>query len=75
MADAPNLPPLPEPHQMGNFGRSLFATEQMLAYGAECRRLALEEAVRVCENEDVAPSDDPVGVAHCISLAIRALKD
>ena len=51
-----NLPPLPDPTMEastlitagGVFG-AMFAVDQMLEYGALCRKLALEEAVKACE--------------------------
>ena len=77
MADALKLPPADNygPSPDGEHGTRYYTEATVSRLLAECRRMALEEAARVCENENVAPSDDPVGVAHCISLAIRALKD
>ena len=39
------------------------------AYGAAVER---EACAKVCEDEDVAPTDDAVGVQQCIAAAIRA---
>ena len=33
-----------------------------------------EGCAKVCEDEDVAPTDDAVGVQQCIAAAIRARK-
>ena len=39
------------------------------AAGAAAER---EACAKVCEDEDVAPTDDAVGVQQCIAAAIRA---
>jgi hypothetical protein len=39
------------------------------------RNAALEEAAKKCEDEDVAPTDCPLGVQSCIAQAIRAMKE
>jgi hypothetical protein len=31
-----------------------------------------EACAKVCEDEDVAPTDDPIGVQWCIAKSIRA---
>lgn len=55
MTDTTNLPPLPvgEVRTENARGRVMarhFTDAQMLAYGAECRRLALEDAALVAES-------------------------
>ena len=45
MTDTTKLPPLPEPSPISDSGFAFRHTDDaMLAYGAECRRMALEEA-------------------------------
>lgn len=38
----------------------------------EAWEAAHEACAKVCEDEDVAPTDDAVGVQQCIAAAIRA---
>jgi hypothetical protein len=33
-----------------------------------------EACAKVCDNEDVSPTDDPLGVQRCIAAAIRAMQ-
>jgi hypothetical protein len=35
--------------------------------------LVAEQCAKRCEAEDVAPTDDPIGVQECIAAAIRQL--
>ena len=35
-------------------------------------KLEREACAKVCEDEDVAPTDDPIGVQWCIAKSIRA---
>jgi hypothetical protein len=46
-----------------------------LARGALERfaRLVAEQCVKRCEDEDVATTDDPIGVQECIAASIRNL--
>lgn len=50
---------------------ALIASRVAAAAKAEER----EVCARVCEDEDVAPTDDAVGVQQCIAAAIRARKE
>jgi hypothetical protein len=45
------------------------AIERFAALVAAAER---EACAKVCEDEDVAPTDDAVGVQQCIAAAIRA---
>ena len=77
-----SLPPLPEPGLVCNLSvyygiavnktvlDPLFGTDQMREYGALCRKMALEEAARVCDEMQQIPASEP---RHC-AQDIRGLK-
>ena len=56
-SDKPVLYPVPD------------AIQRFAALVAAAER---EACAKVCEDEDVAPTDDAVGVQQCIAAAIRA---
>ena len=62
------LPPLPTirdwPH----------SHEELRARDLEVARVVLEAAANRAATEDVAETDDPMGVQQCIVFAIRALE-
>jgi hypothetical protein len=45
------------------------------AFATLVRNSVLEEAAKKCEDEDVAPTDCPLGVQSCIAQVIRAMKE
>jgi len=47
-------------------------TEEIERFAALVAAAEREACARVCEDEDVAPTDDAVGVQQCIAAAIRA---
>lgn len=60
----------------GDGGSSGLATDSVARLIALARAEGMEAAAKVCEAEDVAPTDSPVGVQECIAASIRrALKE
>ena len=47
-------------------------TEEIERFAALVAAAEREACAKVCEDEDVAPTDDAVGVQQCIAAAIRA---
>ena len=47
-------------------------TEYERSIAAAAKAEEREACAKVCEDEDVAPTDDAVGVQQCIAAAIRA---
>ena len=78
MADTPPKLPTPDlgmPWRVnapdGSVHCAGYTADQMRAYGAECRRQALEDAARVCDVTPPYPFRASIEAAH----AIRALKE
>lgn len=78
--------PLPEPishiHSDGDFCWDrepqekcwpvyLYTSDQLRAYAEAVRADEREQCALICEEEDVASTDDPVGVQQCIAASIR----
>lgn len=74
MADAPKLPPADNygPSPDGEHGTRYYTEATVSRLLAECRRMALEEAARVCDATPPHPFRPSIEAAHAIR---RLMKD
>lgn len=49
----------------------VYTADQLRAYAEAVRADEREQCALICEEEDVASTDDPVGVQQCIAASIR----
>ena len=71
---AVSLPPMPEPIGVLGWDWQMWTADQMRAYGAECRRMALEEAAQAIETQETN-GDHVGGWFELLAANVRALKD